>query len=514
MAMRSIAGLVLLCLLRQDQKLPVPEAADQRKAEAEIRSVFKEDFAKKTREGKRALAARLLAEASDTKNSPTSRYVVLQLSRDLAIEGLDVATIADSIDQLGKLYDVAKPALTGATFTSNTNALKVAALNSAQKYARSPEDYSLLGDAYLKVAEDSLKDKLFDDAQSAAQTAEKYAKQAKATAVVERAGLMVKEIPELKKEDDAFGKAITSKADDPAAKLVKGRYSLFVVGDESAGIENLLGCSDEGLKNVAKLEAAKPVTAEAMSDVAETWVALVGKEEVLLQKRRYQERARFWFGEALKNAGGILKAKIEKRLAELGTGGGAAGGKRLDLLSKIDPVKDEVSGTWKLNGKVLTSPLDSNARIQIPVMPPEEYDLLVTLERKEKGGHPAAGGFYIGLVRQDKHFGVEVDSSCKQSMVHLVGGQQESTNGAIFRGSWLGDGRSHSIVYRLRRAKVEVRVDDKPVLDWTADFSNAYVAPDWAPKDPRLLLIGSCFSSYEIKQLSLVPVTGTVKFIR
>src|SRR6266852_532301 len=261
MSTGNIVVSLLLFLQGQDQKLPVPDDADQKKAEAEIRSVFKEDFAKKTRDGKRALAVRLLTEAADAKNTPASRYVVLLLSRDLAVEGLDVGTIIGSIDQLGKLYDVAKPPLTGATFTSSSNALKISALNSAQKFASSPEDSALLGDAYLKVAEDSLKERIFDDALAAAQAAEKYSKAAKAAPIAERAGLLLKEVPELKKEDEQFGNAITDKADDPAAKLVKGRYSLFVVGDDKAGIEHLLGCSDEGLKRVAKLEAAKPTTA-------------------------------------------------------------------------------------------------------------------------------------------------------------------------------------------------------------------------------------------------------------
>src|SRR6185503_17693206 len=103
-----------------------------------------------------------------------------------------------------------------------------------------------------------------------------YAKSSKATVAAERAGQMIKEVPELKKEDESFANIITTKADDPAAKLIKGRYSLFVVGDEKAGIENLLGCSDEGLRAIAKLEAAKPATAEAMVDIAEAWLTLSG----------------------------------------------------------------------------------------------------------------------------------------------------------------------------------------------------------------------------------------------
>jgi len=71
-----------------------------------------------------------------------------------------------------------------------------------------------------------------------------------------------------------------------------------------------------------------------MSDVAEAWITLASKEEVLLHKRRYQSRARHWFDEALKIAGGIARAKIEKRLGELeGAGSAKAGSPTKDRLT-------------------------------------------------------------------------------------------------------------------------------------------------------------------------------------
>src|SRR5204863_3122327 len=127
------------------------------------------------------------------KNTAAARYVVLLLSRDLAVEGLDVPTIFSSIEQLGKLYDMEKPLLTGATFTSSTTALKVSALNGAQKYASGADDSMALGEAYLRVAEDALKERLFEDALSAGQAAERYSKSAKATVAAERAGQMLKD---------------------------------------------------------------------------------------------------------------------------------------------------------------------------------------------------------------------------------------------------------------------------------------------------------------------------------
>jgi hypothetical protein len=501
--------LLALVLQGQDQKLPVPDAADQRKAEAEIRSVFKEDFVKKTRDGKRAFAARLLAEAADAKNTPTSRYVVLLLSRDLAVEALDVGTILASIDQLGKLYEVTKPLLTGATFSSSSNALKVSAFNNAQKFATSPEDASLLGDAYLKVAEDTLKEKLFDDALSSAQAAEKYAKAAKASSALERAVQLTKEIPELKKEEDLFGTAITTKADDPTAKLVKGRYSLFVVGDDKAGIDHLLGCSDEGLKSVAKLEAAKPMTAEAMAEVAEAWFALSKKEEILLQKRRYKNRARSWFDDAMKNAGGIARTKIEKRLAEFETGGQT--GTVLDLLKLINP-KDAVRGDWTLSDQTLALPKSEYARIPIPYAPGEsEYDLTIVLQHTDGKSH-----FVIGLAYGKRQFTAELDGTGTDDVSGFatLDGKGYNSNETTHKGRVLDAQAPSTITCAVRRTGVVVTVDGRAALQYKGDYSRLSLTSTWDMPNKETLFIGAWNARWSISKITLRQVSGKGKTLR
>jgi hypothetical protein len=48
--MRILLAVLLVPDAAQDQKLPVPNAADQKKAEAEIRAAFENEYAKKTRD--------------------------------------------------------------------------------------------------------------------------------------------------------------------------------------------------------------------------------------------------------------------------------------------------------------------------------------------------------------------------------------------------------------------------------------------------------------------------------
>lgn len=516
MARARLVPILALCLAVarpapgvQDQKLPLPGAAEQKAAEAEVRSVFKEDFARKDREGKRALARKLLAQAADQKNTPASRYVALFMSRDLAVESLDVETIFDAVDQLDKLYALDKPPLAGASFTVNLNALKIQALNQARKSSTSAGDQAVLSEAYLRVADDALKNKQFDDALACAQLSEQAGRGSKGAASPGRAALLMKEIPELKKEDEQFGKAITAGTDDPGSRLVKGRYLLFVVGDEKAGIGNLLGCSDESLQHVAKLESGKPAEAEKKVDIAEAWLALAKKEDNALQKRRYQQRARFWFGEAMSHAGGITQAKIEKRLKELEP---QLPSSPVDLLRLLDVGKDSVKGAWKLDGSGLASPTEDFARIEIPYLPPDEYDLKVVVERKSKAdGKSSAGGFYIGLVSGEKQVGVEVDASSVMTRLIYVDGKAEGVSGAEFRGSLLGDGRPHTILCKIRKGRLQINVDDKLVIDWPADYAKVTTHRSWRSRDPRLPNIGAYSASFQVQQLSIIPITGTGK---
>jgi len=500
--MRPLLAVLLLTLPGQDGKLAVPSPADQKKAEADVRSAFKEDFSKKTRDGKKALGQKLLIESADVKNGTVARFVVLQLSRDLAVESVDTLTILAAIERMFGLYDLAKPPLTGASFTSNASALKFAGLVAAQRFATSPEDHQALCEGYLKISEESLRDRLFDDALSAAQAAEKSARSAKASALVERTGVLVKEIPELKKEDETFGTLITSKADDPAARLVKGRYLLFVVGDSKAAIEMLLGCSDEGLKNLAKLESSAPTTADSMMEVAEAWLAIAGKEDSALQKRRYRSQARKWFEEAFKVAGGIAKAKIEKRLKDLEPAGPS---NQIDLLKLLDP-KDLAAG-WKLDAGTLISPgaPPGAAQTSIPFEPPTEYDLRLVVQRKAELTHVTVG--LVGgdvpllLVFDGDHCGIQLDG--KGSNVN------ETTN----KVNALAGGQPSSIQITVRRTKFTVTVDGKTMIDWVPNWKRGFFSDYFRVANLKALSVGGCHPAI-FTRITLTTVSGAGKRLK
>lgn len=486
--MLMVALVSCLGVAYQDSKLPIPGANEQKKAEADVKALFKEEFAtSKDRGAKQALAQKLLAQAADEKNSPVARFVVLRLARDLAVEALDLPTAFDSVDRMNQYFEMGAAVLTGATFTLERNSWKAFALNSARKYAASAEEVMTLTDAYLKLTSEALAEKNFADALQSAQLAEQYARLGKSPPAIDKASSIAKEIPELKKEDELFGSAITSKADDPQARLVKGRVALFVINDPNIGIEMLLGCSDEGLVAVAKLEKAKPAMSDAMVKIAEAWLGLSKKESNPLHKRRYFERCHFWFQEGIKNAGGLEKLKIEQRLAEVGEKSGRP--VEVNLL-RLVKATDAVQGSpWQCDGAKIVTPTGNYDRIQIPYEPGEEY--VVTLVAQRQKGSNA---LYIGLVAEGSHFVVVLDGgqSGNESMVDGVGGKTSVSNDTTFKGKVFADERSKTIVCTVRRAGFQLTADGKKIIEWRApEYKKVAVHPVVAMPNPKAMSIGT-----------------------
>jgi hypothetical protein len=278
-----------------------------------------------------------------------------------------------------------------------------------------------------------------------------------------------------------------------------------VVGDEAVGIENLLGCSDEGLKGVAKLEGAKPATPEAMVDLAEAWVALAGKEEALLHKRRYQSRGKLWFDEALKNAGGILRTKIERRLADLqrtDSSGGSKKSSAIDLLAKIDPKKDATAGNWRRAGvTLLGTGSGPHAICMLNYTPPEGYDLTLVIERKE-----GVDDFFVGLIGGGNQVAFCLDAyKSTASGPANVDGKAFNENGLGVKGKVFENGKPRTVTFLVRKESLIVQVDGREFFNWKAEWKRVSVHPNLAVPKKDTLFIGTYESTWAVSKIALTP---------
>jgi hypothetical protein len=499
----AIAVLGMAAGAQDAARSPVPDAADQKRAEKIVRDFFKSDYQSRDAATRSALADKLLKEAAATQDG-ASVYVLLREARDVAADAGNVATAMEAV------------ALMAAKFDVKSEDLKAAALAAARKKASTPEALARVAEALLQLAEEQAAKGDFDGALRGARDAEASARSARDAAGTQKAAALVKDIPDLKRLHEQFAKAeiaLSANPADPDACLACGRTLCLVRGDWTAGLPLLAKGSNEALAAAAMKDIAAPEETDRQAEVADLWMDLAEKERSAFEKRRMQARARVWYEKAAPSATGIVRIRIDKRLADIEAAAGpslpAAGGGLVDLLRLIDPAKDAQSGTWSFSGKVLVAAPPEPIALLIPYTPPPEYDLTVVMEKKDRLL------FFVGLPVSGVSVPVYLDSkgstfSCIGAFGLGVAGEPATQ----FSGEILSAKGPSTAVYAVRRAGISVSVDGKKILEYKGDVKK--IPPDTAGfqgTDPRGIGIGAnCL--YHIQKIVLKPVSGQGRPLR
>jgi hypothetical protein len=483
------------------KRAALPDATKQKEAEKLVKDLYKERYGKKEPGERKALAHLLLDQAARSQEDPAAMWVLYREAQDLATQICDVRLALEVVDATSRVFDI------------DSAAMRAAALAASAKAARAPEEFTSLSRAYLALTDEFVRADQFESAEKAAASALQHARVSRDADLIPKSTSRTKEVAEAKTLYQSMKAVMTAQArnpDDPAANLDIGRFLCFVKGSWDLGLRFIVKGSDLSLKALAERELSLPSQVADRVSLADGWYELGEKERSPLKKSQLLAHAKSIYESALPDSAALVRAKIEKRLADLESSG--PGAARVDLLRVVDPRRDSVQGAWRIENQTLVSPMEAFPRIQFPYAPPSEYDLTLVVERKATIPGPDAGGLYAGLVGGEKQFGVEIDAGGKSSGIWVS--EKGGTLGASVRGSFLSEGRAHSIVYKVRASKVEVRVDGSVVLDWPADYSKVWIHPSWKASDARVLYLGAYKATYIIKQVSLLPVTGSGKLTR
>jgi len=293
---------------------------------------------------------------------------------------------------------------------------------------------------------------------------------------------------------------------DPPANFEVGQFLCIVKGDWEAGLYFLAKGNDLAIKAAAEKDVASPTEPEPQVEVADGWWDLARKEKSTLRKGRFQERSRVWYERAAARIRGLAKMKVEKRLADLED----AQSGPLNLLRRIDPTMDSLAGDWSLDGGRLLTPTDGAAwaRLQIPYLPPAEYDLTVTL-KSQAAFHCLRLGLPIGE---------------RQCMV-VVGGDGGQGTGLemIDNRSWAdknptkvaegGKGPGATVVCSVRTTGVAVTLDGKKIIDWK-EPGRLSLFGKWQVTTPGALFVATSSPRFAIDEITLTPVSGAGKRLR
>ncbi|HZK80200.1 MAG TPA: hypothetical protein VFC46_04015 [Humisphaera sp.] len=292
-------------------RMAIPAPAEQHAAAKRVSELFKDDISKaKKPADKVALAKKLLQAGIDEANDPVGRYAVLMLARDTATAAGDCDVAIDALDELGKSYQLdplplKADALASAGRSAGTSAAhKAIALRAGQ-----------MADEAVGVDQFDLAKKLADVAMASARKSDDPALIATTTNGARDAAANALAFHEAVRA----ASALQANPADAGANFAVGRFRCLVKGDWEGGLPFLAKGSDSTLKAVAAKELHPPTDADSQVALGDDWWNLAAKESGIV-KRHMMEHAGTWYSLALPSSGGLVRVKMERRLAEISAG--------------------------------------------------------------------------------------------------------------------------------------------------------------------------------------------------
>jgi serine/threonine protein kinase/sugar lactone lactonase YvrE len=293
--------------------------------------------------------------------------------------------------------------------------------------------------------------------------------------------------------------------------LAKDRTNAEAVEGERkarAAVEAKAKEKEERLK--AALEAAHREYERAIKEAeqkaqAEEQVASEAERERLaFERRAAEDRARKAEEEA-------RKTEEQLRLA-LGTAGqpapppaADAWTHAVDLLSLVELPRNVVWGSWSWKDKALASDRERFARLEIPFIPPDEYDLRVTFMRQS--GNDAV--CLILATRSGKSFSWELGSLGNTVLsLEVVGGAPRGQNPTTVAPRGLDNDRPYVALVQVRRDGVKAFLDGQRVHDWKTAYADLALDPAWKLRGAAALGLGTVGSPAIFQKIELLEVVG------
>lgn len=190
----------------------------------------------------------------------------------------------------------------------------------------------------------------------------------------------------------------------------------------------------------------------------------------------------------------------------------------IDLLARVDPKRDAVSGRWnlvegKLTGGGGTPVMPIQERLQVPFAPPAEYDLTLRVERTAiaPGGQPLDIRGFVVTFAGPSQFQLILDCDDQPGKVvnglQTIDGKLFSGNETTFEADVFPAKGPVRIDCEVRRDRVTVRIDGKERIQWTGDPTRLGLhEPFWTVPDKTRLALGVQNAEYRIHEWTVTPV--------
>ncbi len=304
-AMLAVAGLARA----EPSRRPVPDRPAQEAAAKVVNEVYQARFEQARTAGqRRSLVRNLVDESRRSEADRAARYVLLREAGRWAVEARDARLAVDAAAELASVFDI------------DGFALKRQAVEAVARRATAfPERVGLAAVLWDVLGEAVAR----DDYQAARPLAIALREAVEAIhdpAAAELAAARATEIDTLAAEYAAVAKALAvleSKPADPEANLASGRFYALRKGDWEKGLSMLALGTNVQWRALATRDLRLPAEPEPQAALGDAWWEAARKSEEELPRRHLRARAAFWYRRAAPGLpGGLLKARIERRLEE------------------------------------------------------------------------------------------------------------------------------------------------------------------------------------------------------
>lgn len=283
-------------------KREIPSKSDRDKSRSLLKDVYGQELADRSPPARKALADKFLQDAAKSSNAPADEFVLLGGAMQVAQEAADLPLSFQAADAMGKDFPI------------DVAGLKAQALvkMSAREFARNREENQHVAIALMDELENAGD---YARAERVGTSLQQDLAGEDRTAIQQRVKSIHDKQVALSRLNAALA-VLKKTPDDPAANLEAGRYFCLVKGDWTRGLPMLAKGSDAAVKALAAKELAAAKTAGG-AELGDAWWEAADREPTALWKSPMHERAVFWYRQALNDAKGLARVKIEKRIQSL-----------------------------------------------------------------------------------------------------------------------------------------------------------------------------------------------------
>lgn len=290
------------------ERREVPDATTLKEADKLVRELYATEFASAKTESMQASLARFLFDrAIALSDDAAGRYAMLRSSRDLALVGGDVAHATKSAETAAAYYKV------------DSVDWLAEGVSTAKLAAMSVEASQKMVSVFLARVDDAAQSGRWTAAKTFVDAAVVTARKIQDTDIIRGANERSKQLDKEKQQWDVMQSArvtLEKNPADPAANLVLGKYLCFVQGKWEEGFSHLARGNEPVLKELGQKSLVAPADFDGVVALGDLWWTRAERASTVAQRRELQCGAAYWYQRVAHQLSGLLKSKIDKRIAE------------------------------------------------------------------------------------------------------------------------------------------------------------------------------------------------------